>query len=430
MMTPRRTRTLLARALGVTLLASLSLSLPACAPSDIQYKIDSIYSVDDPQFQRTMGNLLGPPIIPGNRIDTLVNGDEIFPAMLAAIGSAKHTITMETFVYWSGDIGKAFTDALTDKAAAGVRVHVLIDAVGSTNIDPDYISQMRKAGAEVILYHALHWFDLGSAKKINFRTHRKLLIVDGTVGFTGGVGIADEWMGNAQDKDHWRDSHYRVQGPVVAQLQAAFLDNWMESTGEVLHGPDYFPQIQDAGPEFAQMFKSSSQGGSESMHLMFLLSIAAARTSILFSTPYFVLDELTTKQILDARARGVRVVIIVPGKHIDMELVRDASRAGWGDLLKSGVEIYEYQPTMYHTKLMVVDGFWTSIGSSNLDNRSFKLNAEANLNVLDGPFAARQSEIFWNDVERSKRITYEMWRSRPMIDRVKGGAASLLDPEL
>ena len=401
------------------------IAVGACAPTGLDYKIVSEYAIDDPQFQRTMGTLLGPPIIPGNSAVSFLNGDEIFPAMLAGIAGATKTITFETFVYWSGGTGRSFADALCERARAGVRVHVLIDAVGGSKIDRAYIKELRDAGAEVVFYHALKWFDFGSAMRINNRTHRKLLVVDGSLAFTGGVGIADEWQGHAQDSVHWRDTHYRVEGPVVGQLQAAFMDSWMQETGEVLHDADYFPALKDSGPLFAQFFMSSYRGGSESMHLMYLLSIAESRSNIRLSSPYFVPDRRTEQTLLEARRRGVRVQIILPGPFMDQEFVRKASRARWGDLLKAGVEIYEYQTTMYHCKLMIVDDFWTSVGSSNLDNRSFRLNDEANLNILDAGFAAQEARMFEDDLKQSRQVTYEAWQHRPIAERIAEHLASL-----
>lgn len=396
-------------------------------PAGYPYKIESLYGVDDPQFVRTMGHLLGPPLIDGNRVEALVNGDRIFPAMLEAIRAAERTIGFETFIYWKGDIGGEFTDALCDRAKAGVAVHALVDAVGSTQIDPQYLERMQGAGVDVRRYHPLSWRDLTSAAKLNNRTHRKLLVVDGTTGFTGGVGIADEWTGDAQDADHWRDTHYRVTGPVVAHLAAAFADNWAESTGHVLHGDAYFPPLEPAGEQSAQVFKSSSGGGgSESMQLMFLLSLAAARSHVRLGTAYFVPDPLTVDSLIAARARGVRVQVLTPGAHTDAKSVRRAGRSTWGPMLEAGVEIFEFQPTMYHCKLMVVDNRWTSIGSSNLDNRSFRLNAEANLNVLDPAFAADQCRLFDADLARATPITLADWQHRPLRERATERAAALL----
>jgi cardiolipin synthase len=265
---------------------------------------------------------------------------------------------------------------------------------------------------------------------MNNRTHRKLLVVDGRVGFTGGVGIADEWAGDARDKSEWRDTHFRVEGPAVAQLQAAFMENWIEITGRVLHGEAYFPPLGPAGPHVAQFFVSSPGGGGESMQLMYLLSIAAASERLLISASYFVPDEVEVRALADAARRGVRVQIIVPGPDIDSEIVRRASRSTWGELLRAGVEIHEYQPTMYHCKVMIVDGLWVSVGSTNFDARSFAVNDEANLNVLDAGFAREQERIFAADLERSRRITLEQWRSRPWTEKLWEHAMGLLGSQL
>jgi cardiolipin synthase len=347
--------------------------------------------------------------------------------MLSALRAARRTITFEMYIYWSGEIGKAFADVLSERARAGVKVHVLLDGVGSGKIDESYIEEMKTAGVEVQRYNPPRFYTVG---KLNNRTHRKLVTIDGTVAFTGGVGIADQWTGNAQDPQHWRDTHFRIEGPVVAQMQSAFMDNWTETTGSVLHGTEYFPQLQPAGPQRAQVFTSSPGGASDSMQLMYLLSIAAARKHIALSAAYFVPDDVEVKTLVEALKRGVRVRIIVPGPHIDFSIVRRASRARWGELLEAGAELYEYQPTMFHCKVMVVDEIWTSVGSTNFDNRSFAVNDEANLNIYDREFAQSQLRIFEQDVARSRRITLEEWRNRPWRDKLREHASSLLGSQL
>jgi cardiolipin synthase len=297
-----------------------------------------------------------------------------------------------------------------------VKVHVLLDWIGSAKMDEAQLGAMREAGVRIERFHKPHWSHL---PRLNNRTHRKLLMVDGAVGFTGGVGIADQWQGDAQDTEHWRDTHFRVEGPVVAQMQAAFLDNWLKVSGVVIHGDDYFPPLAPAGPHYAQVFKSSPDGGSESMHLMYLMSVASAKKSIDLAMAYFVPDELALKAIERALERGVKVRIIMPGHHMDAQPVRSASRALWGGILKAGAELYEFQPTMYHCKVLVVDGTWVSVGSTNFDNRSFRLNDEANLNVLDREFASRQVADFEADLKRSRRITYEEWLQRPWTEKLK-----------
>ncbi len=393
----------------------------------IEHEIPPLYGVSDPQFTRSMGVLLGPAIVGGNRVTALQNGDEIFPAMLEAIRGAERTISFETYIYWSGRIGREFAEALAERARAGVKVHVLLDWVGAGKMDDELLALMEDAGVEVLKYHPLRWYNLG---RLNNRTHRKLLVVDGRIGFTGGVGIADEWLGHAQDPDHWRDSHYRVVGPAVAQMQAAFMDNWIKTNALVLHGEEYFPAIDTAGPHLAQVFTSSAGEGSESVRLMYLLSIASARRSVRLSASYFVPDSLSVATLVSARERGVAVEIITPGEHIDAEVVRKASRGRWGPLLEAGVKIYEYQPTMYHCKVMIVDDAWVSVGSTNFDNRSFSLNDEANLNILDPEFAAAQSAVFEADRARSREITLEAWRRRPWTEKLKEWAAGLLRSQL
>jgi len=400
---------------GLSVAATLvGVNLMSDDEKEIRRKVEHKYAVADPQFLRTMGALLGPPLEAGNRAETLLNGDQIFPAMLAAIRAARRTITFETYIYWSGNVGREFADALSERARAGVRVHILIDWVGSQKMEESLLEQMRQSGVEIHKYHPLRWYTID---RINNRTHRKLLVVDGVVGFTGGVGIADEWSGNAQDPDHWRDTHYRLEGPAVAHMQAAFLDNWMKVSGAVLDSEPYFPRIEPNGPHIAQMFQSSAQGGAESMHLMYLLSVAAATQSIDLAMAYFVPDEVALEALVAALQRGVKVRIIMPGPITDASLVRRASRSLWGSILQAGAELYEYQPTMYHCKVLVVDGLWVSVGSTNFDARSFRLNDEANLNIYDREFAQRQIADFENDLKRSRRITYEEWAGRPWTEK-------------
>jgi cardiolipin synthase len=381
----------------------------------LERKIEHRYAIAAPQFRREMSVLLGPSIVAGNRVVALQNGDEIFPAMLAAIRSARRTINFETYIYWSGDIGREFADALSERARAGVKVNVVIDWAGSIKMDDALLDRLRSAGVHVEMYRPLKWYNLG---RLNNRTHRKLLVVDGAVGFTGGVGIADQWDGHAQNPEHWRDVHFQVEGPVVAQMQAAFNDNWIKMTGEVLNGGDYFPALTASGDTDAQVFIASPAGGSESMHLMYLMAIAAAKTSINLQAAYFVPDDLVLAALLAARRRDVRVRVLLPGAHIDSETVRIASKAHWEPLLEAGVEIYEYQPTMMHNKVLVVDHEMVSVGSTNFDPRSFRLNDEASLNVYDHEFAQRMSQVFEDDLAQTRRYTLEMWRQRPLKQRL------------
>ena len=417
---------LLAFVLGVV--ASLVVANFGASEKKLERDLQHLHGTRDPAFARDLSLLLGPPLLDGNVAEVLVNGDRIFPAMLADIRRAKSTVSFETYIYWDGQIGAAFAEALAERARAGVKVHVLLDWVGSNRLPDSEQERMRAAGVEIERYHEPHWSHL---PRLNNRTHRKLLIVDGGVGYTGGVGIADKWSGDAQDADHWRDTHFRVRGPVVAQMQSVFDDNWTKATGRVLHGARYFPPIEplpDGIP--AQMFSSSPTGGAESMHLMYLLAINAATQTIELSNSYFVPDDLTVRALVAAAKRGVKVRIIVPGPIIDSDVVRAASRANWGPLLEAGIQIAEYQPTMFHVKVLVVDNWFVSVGSTNFDNRSFRLNDEANLNLLGDAFALEQVQVFERDMAKSKVITLEAWRNRPKKERLLEWFGQLLESQL
>ena len=409
-----------------TVLVTFALSILRRNLTSLERKLDyEIHELPlrDPTFERCMSHLLGPPIVGGNRVTSLLNGNEIFPAMLAAIRAAETTITFETYIYWSGDIGREFASALIERARAGVRVHVLLDWVGSAKLNAKSLAELTAAGVEVERYRPLRWYSLS---RMNSRTHRKILVVDGRLGFIGGVGIADQWRGDAQSPDHWRDSHFQLEGPAVAHLQSAFADNWMKTRAQVFNAPEYFPQLDAAGDSYAQVFKSSPREGGDSVRLMFLLSIAAAEHRILIANSYFAPDAHTIDELVKAVKRGVRVEIIVPGPHIDTKLTRRASRSLWGPLLEAGAEIHEYQPTMYHCKVMVIDDCWVSVGSTNFDNRSFRLNDEANLNVIDKRFAQEQAEVFAADKQNSRRVTFEEWQGRPWSEKAIEWLAGLL----
>ena len=399
----------------------------ASSEKRIAAPIGSPDGAEEPGFERAMSTLFGPVLLPGNRVTALENGANIFPAMLAAIHAARKTITFETYIYWSGQVGNRFAEALAERARAGVKVNLILDAVGAGKIDEHAIALMRGAGVDIEKYHALRWYNLD---RINNRTHRKLLVVDGRVGFTGGVGIADKWDGDGDTPEHWRDSHFRLEGPAVGEMQATFVDHWLAARGVLLNGTDYFPPLAATGDARAQMVRSSVEDGAESIHLMYLLSIAAARHNLRLATAYFVPDDRAVEALVAARRRGVDVQILVPGPIIDTEVTRAASRALWGPLLQAGVPIYEFQPTMFHCKVMVVDDVWTSVGSTNFDNRSFRLNDEANLNVLDPTLARHEREVFERDRARAHRITLQDWQRRSRWQRVKEWFAGTLRAEL
>jgi len=412
--------------IALSFVATLLIANLSLGNKEIDKPLQRLYAVDSQQFQWVMGAALTPAMVGGNEVQALVNGNEIFPAMLDAIRSAQRSITFETYIYWSGAVGRGFSDALVERSRQGVSVKVLLDWFGS-DLDDQLLEQMRAGGVDIQRYNPPAWHNL---QRLNHRTHRRLLVVDGRVGFIGGAGLGDKWSGDAQDPEHWRDSHFRVVGPVVTQLQSAFIDNWMATTGEVLHSLDYLPRVADSGTASAQLFSASPGGGSKSMQLMYLMAITSAAKSIDLSAAYFVPDEVALQSLVQALQRGVRVRIILPGPHMDSWLVQQASRALWGDLLANGAEIHEYQPTMFHCKAMVVDGLWVSVGSTNFDSRSFSINDEANLNVYDAAFATSMTAIFEADIRRSRRILLEEWQDRSWWTRALGAAASLLDSQL
>ena len=390
------------------------------------YRPRRLYTSGDADFRRALGILLGPPLVAGNRITTLVNGSEIYPAMLQAIREAKTNITFETFVFRDG-VGATFVEELAAAARRGVQVHMLLDWLGSRTMNQHLLQAARASGCDLHVYHPPSWYHLG---RLNNRTHRKLLIVDGKVGFTGGVGMGIEWKDGLQGLPPWRDSHFKAEGPVVAQMQAVFVDNWIKATGRVLHGAEYFPKLTPAGDMDAQMFGSSPVGGSESMHLMVLLALTAAKASIDIENAYFVPDKLTVEALCSAARRGVRVRIVVPGRYTDARVGRWAAQGLYGSLLEAGIQIYEYQPTMMHSKVLVIDGVWSSVGSANFDDRSFRLNDEANLNVFSEQLAHEQIRLIDEDIQHSRRMVLRKWRSRTLGRRVNERLALLLRSQL
>jgi cardiolipin synthase len=381
------------------------------------------FAVSDPQFLRTMSGYSNGSISQGNAVQTLVNGDEIFPSMLSEISAAQSSINFETYIYWSGTVGYDFARALAAKSREGVEVRVLIDWVGSLPFDEDLIRIMTSAGVQFVRFRPLHWYTLD---RVNNRTHRKLLVVDGRVAFTGGVGIADKWLGDARNVDEWRDTHYHVTGPVVSAFQAAFAENWLEATGEALLGDTFYPAPTASGDLQAQLVLSSQPNGSENLELSFLTAIASAQSHIRIGMAYFVPDDTALAQLIDARKRGVEIDVIVPNHLTDVPIVRKGSRHFWGELLRAGVRIYEFQPTMYHPKLLIVDDTWSSFGSANFDERSLRLNDEASLNVYGAQFAASQIDIFIDDLKNSREISLQEWEARPLSEKVQDWLASFL----
>ncbi len=387
-------------------------------------EIAPLYSTRSPEFRQAAGSLLGPNFVPGNNITTLVNGNQIFPAMLGAIRSAKHSISFETYVFQDGEIARQFTDALAERAQSGVKVHAILDAQGTQKMGRQNLERLRNAGVQVAKYHSVFWPD---PRRYNNRTHRKLLIIDGKIGFVGGVGIADLWTGNADSPQHWRDNHYKVIGPVVAQLQATFATSWLKTRGQVLHGADYFPPLAPTGPYLAQAIRSGAH--NENLDLMYLLAIASAQKTLRIENPYFLPDDLMRKELTEAAKRGVKVEVVVPGKRIDQKLVRLASRRHWPELIRAGVRIFEYEPTMVHVKLMIVDDIFVSVGSGNFDNRSIRLNDEANLDVLNRSFAAQQTRLFESDKKQCREVALDKTGGLIFAHPIQQ-AAGLVAPQL
>jgi cardiolipin synthase len=371
--------------------------------------------VGDPSFQSTLVAYTGAAVLPGNRVEILLNGDEIFPAKLAAIRSARKTITYAQYVFEEGEPAQDTVEALAERCRAGVKVHVLLDAVGALLMPAGYRQIMTDAGCEVVMYRPLTPWTIDRA---NYRNHRRILVADGRVGITGGSGTSGKWSGNGREKGYWRDTDLRVEGPVVQQLQGAFAENWLEATGVALGGPDYFPRIAPVGDGVnAQVVRSSPAGGSVAMYTMFLLAMASARRSLLITNPYFVPDDTMIDTLAEAARSGVRVTLLLPGA-IDHNLVRQASRAQLGRLLRAGVQVYEYRAALLHAKTMVVDSKWATVGSTNLDRRSFELNEELNLVVYDAEVARRLEQVFAEDLRQSRRVDYEDWRQRGVITRI------------
>jgi cardiolipin synthase len=369
----------------------------------------------EPSFFPTLEAYAGAPIVSGNSVELLLNGEQIFPSVMDGIRSARHTITYAQYYFEDGLVARDIAEALAERCRAGVGVNVLLDAFGSLNVPREYLELMRMSGCHVAWFRPLKQYIL---RRYHKRNHRRILVVDGRVGFTGGAGVSRKWMGDGRTEGHWRDTDVRVEGPVVEYLQAAFAENWLEATGMVLGGETYFPRpIEARGQVHAQVARSSPASGSAAMYTTFLLALSAARRSVLVTNPYFVLDDAMRDAVVRTVRRGVRVAVLVPSV-IDHNLVRQASRAQFGELLRAGVEIYEYVPALLHAKTMVIDGVWATVGSTNLDNFSFAHNDELNLIVYDRAIAQRLERIFEADVQASRRVTYERWKDRGLRARL------------
>ncbi|HXH82469.1 MAG TPA: phospholipase D-like domain-containing protein [Candidatus Tectomicrobia bacterium] len=362
-------------------------------------------------WQAALARYAAAPVVGGNRVDVLVDGHEIFTAMLAAVRTARRTITYEQFAYKKGAVGRLLAETLAERCRAGVAVHVLIDAWGARWTPDHYIALMREAGCQVV--DDFRPLRLSGLARANFRTHRRVLVVDGRIGFTGGSGVEPRWLGDLPDHERWRETDVRLEGPVVHQLQGAFAEHWLEATGVLLGGDAYYPPPEEVGAVAAHVIRSSPVSGNFALSTALLFAIESARRSIYITNQYLVLDERMEDALGRAVARGVDVAVIVPGRATNL-LVFAAGRAGFGRLLDRGVEIYAYQRGLLHAKTAVIDGRWATVGSTNLDPRSLAVNDELNVVTYDAAVAQRLEDLFAQDLAASRRVTREAWEGRPM----------------
>lgn len=385
------------------------------------------YGPDDAVFPAAMGPIVGAEFVNGNRVEILVNGAEFFPSMLAAIRAAKKTVTLETYIWSPGKISDDFIAVLSERARAGVKVHVIVDGMGTLKFKDDDRDRLKEAGVDFVKYGREHWWDVKA--NINHRTHRKILVVDGKVGFTGGMCIDDRWLGDADSDKVWRETMVRIEGPAVRQMQATFAVNWLKTTSALLVGEDYFPKISSAGSILAHSYMSGPTDGPERVRIGYLFAITAARKSIDIANAYFVPDDLAIETLIQARKRGVRVRVVAPAIN-DSRFGRAASRSRWGRLLEAGVEFYLFQPAMFHPKTMVVDDLLVTIGSANFDNRSFSINDEVTANFLDRGVAASHRKMFERDIKRSHQLTFEEFKNRPFYIKLADHAAGMFRSQL
>jgi cardiolipin synthase len=397
---------------------------PPSAPP--RYGLDHEFSIDSPEFVGTVAGASGSPFLYGNALELLNNGDAFYPRMLEAIKGAEASITIEAYIYWDGDIGRVFAEALVERAKSGVRVKILLDAIGSASIGPQILDLLEAGGCQVAWYNPLRWYTFG---RLNNRTHRKSLIIDGRVAFTGGAGIADHWRGNARGPDEWRDMQIRLEGPAVVPLQTGFAHNWQQTTGELLSGDLYYPTPITRGSLAVQTLLSSPETGASNVRTMYYLSIVCARESIYIANPYFVPDPVAIETLIEAKRRGVDVRIMVSGVRNDNWLARHNSVRLFGRLLAAGIEIQEYNRTMLHHKTMVVDRRWVTIGTANFDNRSFAHNEESNVCFFDRGLAERLYDIFLDDLSGCERVTARAWARRGVWARAQELLASFLQEQ-
>lgn len=380
----------------------------------LPYHFEHTFSVSDPEFVGSALALGNPVLIPGNKIDMLQNGDAYFPEMLKAIRAAQKTINFEAFILYSDAVGVQFRDALSERARAGVEVRVLLDGIGSGwSLNNSDVKMMQQAGCKFSYYHPTHSW---RADRTNRRTHRRILVIDGKVGFTGSVGFAEKWSGNAQDNNHWRDTQARIEGPLVAQLQAAFQEHWVKTFDEALSGADQFPALKPAGDLKAQILTSRSFSMAP-VPLLQAVSFSGATQRIWITNAYCTPTDDQVEQLINAVQRRVDVRLLLPGPNNDQPLTKSAGRTAYGKMLEGGVKIFEYQPTMIHEKTMVIDGLFSMFGSSNLDARSSEINEELDVVVYDQNFGRAMESVFEKDLAAAREYTLEDFKKRTLWER-------------
>jgi cardiolipin synthase len=389
----------------------------------VEYRVRKRIDVSSPACLHLVQLISQSVLYRGNDIRIYRNGDRFYPAMLDAIRAATRSVDLECYIFEQGEWGDAFVDALCERAGAGVIVTITLDAIGAGGLHGARLDALRRAGGRVEYYQSLKWYSL---HRLNNRTHRELLIVDGRVAFVGGAGIADRWAMDTSTPQ-WRDTMARVEGPLVAGIQAVFAENWLECCGEILTGDEFFPPLTEAGGSNGFVVKSSPSDRATVSRVLFQLLIESASRSILITTPYFLPDRRLRAALVATARRGVTITVIVPGSRTDQRWVRIASRRYYGQLLAAGVRIFEYQPSMIHAKALIVDGLWAVIGTTNMDNRSFEHNDEVNIAVCDESVADALLQEGDRDLGLSTEITLDRWRARPYWERLLGGGSWLLE---
>lgn len=390
----------------------------------IPYHVERPLDASSDHFVRVLESACLVALEDGNRLEVFTDGPQFYPAMLDAIRSAREAVNMECYIFQSGVVGTQFVDALVERAQAGVQVRLVLDAIGSFGALRSATTRLRDAGCHVERYQFPFWYRL---HRLNNRTHRELLVVDGRVAFVGGAGVADWWYQPDGDEAMWRDMMVRVEGPVVTQIQGVAAENWLECCGEIQTGPDVYKSHKAAGAVPAFALKSSPSDRATASRVLFQTFVESASTRCRISTPYFLPDKAFRRALMRTASRGVPVTVVVPGPSSDQKLVHLASRRLYGDLLKAGVRIFEYQPGMIHVKMLIVDELWSVVGTTNLDNRSFEHNDEVNLVARDAATARRLADDNDRDISASREVTLDAWERRPVLEKVIGSVIWLLE---